>query len=58
MKAALAGRSSVPFDVPDGITFATIDPLNGKLATAACPKTFTEAFLPGTEPTVTCELHR
>ena len=33
MKAALAGRSSVPFDVPDGITFAAIDPLNGKLAT-------------------------
>ncbi len=58
MKAALAGRSSVPFDVPDGITFAAIDPLNGKLATPACPKTFTEAFLAGTEPTAQCELHR
>jgi penicillin-binding protein 1B len=58
MKAALAGRASIPFDVPDGITFAAIDPLNGKLATPSCPKTFTEAFLVGTEPTVQCELHR
>ena len=58
MKAALAGRASVPFDVPDGITFATIDPLNGKLANPSCPKTFTESFLAGTEPTVQCDLHR
>jgi penicillin-binding protein 1B len=58
MKAALAGHASIPFDVPDGITFATIDPLNGKLATPACPKTFTEAFLEGTEPTAQCDLHR
>jgi penicillin-binding protein 1B len=58
MKAALAGRASVPFDVPDGITFAAIDPLNGKLATPLCPKTFTEAFRAGTEPTAQCDLHR
>jgi penicillin-binding protein 1B len=58
MKAALAGRASVPFDVPDGVTFAAVDPLDGKLATPACPKTFTEAFLAGTEPTAQCELHR
>ena len=58
MKGALAGRASVPFDVPEGITFAAIDPLTGKLATPACPKTFTESFLAGTEPTTQCELHR
>ena len=58
MKAALAGRSSVPFDVPDGITFVDIDPLTGKLATPACPKPFNEAFRAGTEPTTACELHR
>ncbi len=58
MKAALAGRASVPFDVPEGIAFVRIDPLNGKLASPACPKTFDEAFLPGTEPTEMCDLHR
>jgi penicillin-binding protein 1B len=58
MKAALAGRSSVPFDVPEGITFVDIDPLSGKLATPSCPKPFNEAFRAGTEPTVACELHR
>lgn len=58
MKAALAGRASIPFDVPDGIAFVDIDPLSGKLATPACPKTFTEAFRAGTEPTTACELHR
>jgi penicillin-binding protein 1B len=58
MKAALAGHANVPFDVPNAIAFVTIDPLTGLLATPACPKTFTEAFLPGTEPTTTCPLHR
>jgi penicillin-binding protein 1B len=58
MKAALAGRASVPFDVPEGIVFMEIDPSNGKLATPGCPKTFSEAFIAGTEPTVACDLHR
>jgi penicillin-binding protein 1B len=58
MKAALAGRSSIPFDVPAGIAFVAIDPLNGKLATPGCPKAFDEAFIVGTEPTVACDLHR
>lgn len=58
MKAALAGRPSVPFEVPENITFVDIDPLSGKLATPLCPKHITEAFLSGTEPTVACELHR
>jgi penicillin-binding protein 1B len=58
MKAALAGRSSIPFDVPDGIAFVDIDPATGQLATPACPRTFSEAFRAGTEPTTMCELHR
>src|SRR5262245_4999197 len=58
MKAALAGRASVPFEVPEGIVFMDIDPINGKLATPACPKAFSEAFVAGTEPTVACDLHR
>jgi membrane carboxypeptidase/penicillin-binding protein len=58
MRNALAGRASVPFDVPEGISFMDIDPLTGKLSTPACPKIFTEAFLAGSEPTEVCDLHR
>jgi penicillin-binding protein 1B len=58
MKNATAGQPSVDFDVPEGITFAVIDRDTGKLATPNCPRTFTESFLVGTEPTEYCELHR
>jgi penicillin-binding protein 1B len=58
MKSATAGRSSVEFEVPEGITFAEIDRDTGKLALPGCPRTMTESFLSGTEPTEYCELHR
>ena len=58
MRTALAGRASVPFDVPEGISFVNIDAETGKLATPNCPKVISEAFLVGTEPTQLCELHR
>ncbi len=37
MKAALAGRPSVPFEVPDGISFVDIDPTTGQLAAPFLP---------------------
>ncbi len=43
--------------VPDGIVFADVDPENGDLATAACPKTEHLPFIEGTEPKQTCPLH-
>jgi len=58
MKNALAGRTSVPFTVPDGIAFAEIDAETGKLATSLCPKVIREAFIAGTEPHEVCDLHR
>jgi penicillin-binding protein 1B len=58
MMRALAGRSSVPFDVPDGIIFVDIDPDTGKLAVPTCPRVIREAFLAGTEPPQACDLHR
>ena len=58
MKGALAGRASVPFEVPFGITFMDIDAETGQLATPRCPKVITESFLTGTEPREVCELHR
>jgi penicillin-binding protein 1B len=58
MKNALAGRASVPFDVPEGIVFVDIDADTGQLATPACPRVISESFIAGTEPTRTCQLHR
>src|SRR5207253_9782240 len=48
MMRALAGRASVPFEVPEGIGFADICTASGKLAAAHCPKTISEAFVAGT----------
>jgi penicillin-binding protein 1B len=58
MIRALAGHASDAFDVPDGISFVDIDADTGLLAVPACPKVFHEAFIAGTEPTQSCELHR
>jgi membrane carboxypeptidase/penicillin-binding protein len=55
-RRALAARPNVAFKAPDGISFVEIDKDTGGRATAACPRTMTEAFLPGTEPP-TCSEH-
>ena len=58
MQRATAGRANVPFPVPPGVTQIEIDRDTGKLALPTCPRTTTEAFLAGTEPTSWCELHQ
>ena len=58
MRRALAGRPSVGFEPPGGITFVDIDRDTGKLALPGCPRVYNESFLSGTEPTEYCELHR
>jgi penicillin-binding protein 1B len=57
MSRALAGRASVSFTPPDGITFVDIDRDTGRVAAPGCPRVFKEAFLGGTEPTEVCQLH-
>ena len=57
MKRALAARPSIPFSVPNGLTFVDIDADTGLLATPNCPKVIHQAFLAGTEPTQTCDIH-
>jgi penicillin-binding protein 1B len=57
MMRALAGRPGLTFETPEGITFAEIDRDTGKLAVPACPRTFKEAFISGTEPLEICHLH-
>jgi penicillin-binding protein 1B len=58
MTRALAGHTSVQFDVPEGVTFAEICTASGKLAAPHCPRTFSEAFAAGTEPTEQCLVHQ
>jgi penicillin-binding protein 1B len=58
MLKALAGRPNVPFEPPEGVTFADIDRDTGQLATPTCPRVTSEAFLTGTEPVEVCHLHR
>ncbi len=58
MTRALAGRPNQPLPQPDDIVFADIDRDNGKLAVPGCPRVYREGFFPGTEPTVSCELHK
>ncbi|HUR32265.1 MAG TPA: PBP1A family penicillin-binding protein [Vicinamibacterales bacterium] len=58
MKGALAGRQSVPFEPPDGISWAEVDHDTGKLAAPFCPRIISSPFLAGTEPADSCEQHR
>jgi len=58
MKTALAGRQSVPFESPAGISWAEIDKETGQLAAPFCPKIIRSPFLAGTEPLDACEAHR
>jgi penicillin-binding protein 1B len=57
MMRALAGRESLPFQTPEGITFVEIDRDTGLVAGPTCPRVFSEAFIPGTEPKEICHLH-
>jgi membrane carboxypeptidase/penicillin-binding protein len=43
--------------VPEGIEFASVDAATGQLATANCPRVVNEAFIAGTAPTRSCDVH-
>ncbi len=45
------------FKTPQGISYATIDPESGQLATPNCPTEVSEVFIAGTQPTEYCALH-
>ncbi|WP_428897806.1 penicillin-binding protein 1A [Parelusimicrobium proximum] len=50
MEKVLEGEEKTDFPIPDGISFAFINPVTGKLATPAERNKFLEAFKKGTEP--------
>ena len=58
MNSALSGQEPTPFPpAPEGIVYAEIDRDTGLLASPACPRTRSEAFIAGTEPHEICTVH-
>ena len=57
MTKAVAARPAADFPRPEAVVAVSIDPANGYLATAECPKREETYFLPGTEPTESCPVH-
>ena len=57
MTRALAGWPNTALPEASDIVYVEIDRDNGKLAVPGCPRTFREAFIPGTEPLEQCALH-
>jgi membrane peptidoglycan carboxypeptidase len=57
MEYALQGQTHDPFARPDGLTETTVCAVSGKLPTEHCP-VVNELFIPGTEPTDQCPIHR
>lgn len=57
MRSLYAQSGPLTATPPQGIKTAVIDPKTGYLATAACPRKFTEAYLAGTEPKKACPDH-
>ena len=50
MEQVLKDEPNEDFAVPEGISFAYVNPLTGKLATPSERNKFLEAFISGTEP--------
>jgi penicillin-binding protein 1B len=58
MREGLQAFGNRPFDVPSGVVFRDVDRHSGLLASVACPESIHEAFIVGTEPSVTCDGRR
>ncbi len=48
-------KDAVPFQQPAGVVDVQLDKATNRLATAACPETYTVAFIAGTEPKESCD---
>lgn len=54
MEFSMADELKLPFTVPPGVMYATIDPHTGLLANESCPGGRQTAFLEGTAPIQSC----
>lgn len=50
LETVLADQSKVPFRIPDGVTLAPVNRVNGEPTYIGAPDFILEAFKPGTEP--------
>jgi len=57
MEQALQGEEALPFVRPDGLVERRVCAISGHLPTEHCP-TVNELFIPGTEPTESCDIHK
>ncbi|HLO30972.1 MAG TPA: penicillin-binding protein 1C [Anaerolineales bacterium] len=58
MRVLLQGRPDHPFQQPDGLTQVQVCDLSGLRPTSACPHTYREWFITGTEPTQRDTFHQ
>lgn len=58
MEGAMEGVAPAPLVDRSRFAAAAICPLSGELASPRCPHRVEERFLPGTEPTASCSMHR
>jgi penicillin-binding protein 1A len=58
MKVFTEKYGSTVFEMPDGLVTAKTCEESGLLCTPACPQAVEDVFLPGTEPTEECWVHR
>ncbi len=57
MEYALQDKPVAPFMRPEGLVQKSVCSVSGEQPTERCP-TVTELFIPGTEPTETCDIHQ
>jgi membrane peptidoglycan carboxypeptidase len=57
MEYGLRDEDTISFPRPDGLIERAVCSVSGEQPTDACP-TVTELFVPGTEPTETCDIHQ
>jgi len=57
MEYALEDKPIAPFMRPEGLVEESVCSVSGEQPTDHCP-TVTELFIPGTEPTETCDIHQ
>ncbi|HEY4157189.1 MAG TPA: penicillin-binding transpeptidase domain-containing protein, partial [Polyangiaceae bacterium] len=57
MLAAMRGKTPLPLVSHEGLLEAEVCELSGKLATALCPHTQREWFVPETVPRAACDMH-
>jgi membrane peptidoglycan carboxypeptidase len=58
MRAAHEGLPVKPFERPDGLVEEYVCAISGLLPTEDCPNVVKEIFIAGTEPQVTCNIHK